>query len=166
MNTPRFHLPTPLPYWRFCFPPVDLAAFRYYEGSDSRRTLITPTGLPAYLVSPSEHSAPNHLMHPDDDTSTAVYHPTLTPTGLGKVVLASTRAFFGRLSGFAIYMQARRCTLPKRVRHPTDCSFASGCSPPHVAVTQLPPATRATWPPLVWTLTSLTTRLHGRTYIY
>jgi hypothetical protein len=37
-------------------------------------------------------------------------------------------------------------TTPKRVRHPTDCSFASGCSPPHLAVTQLPPATGVATP--------------------
>ena len=31
---------------------------------------------------------------------------------------------------------------PKRVRYPTGCSFASGCSPPRIAATQLPPATQ------------------------
>ena len=31
-------------------------------------------------------------------------------------------------------------TPPKRVRHPTGCSFASGCSPPRLAATQLPSA--------------------------
>ena len=31
---------------------------------------------------------------------------------------------------FAINPQARHCTWPKRVRHPTDRLFASGCSPP------------------------------------
>jgi hypothetical protein len=37
---------------------------------------------------------------------------------------------------------ARRNTRPKRVRHyPTDCMFASGCSPPRLTATQLPSAT-------------------------
>jgi hypothetical protein len=29
-------------------------------------------------------------------------------------------------------------TPPKQVRHPTDCRFTSGCSPPRLAATQLP----------------------------
>jgi hypothetical protein len=32
--------------------------------------------------------------------------------------------------GFAFPSQARQSDRPNRVRHPTDCSFASGCSPP------------------------------------
>jgi len=46
-------------------------------------------------------------------------------------------------SDFAMNEQARRCTPPKRVRHPTGCRFASGCSPPRLAATQLPSATCA-----------------------
>ena len=45
--------------------------------------------------------------------------------------------------GFAIHEQARRCTPPNRVRSPTGCRFASGCSPPRLAATQLPSATCA-----------------------
>ena len=40
--------------------------------------------------------------------------------------------------------QARRATPPKRVRRPAGCSFASGCSPPRLATTQLPSATCVT----------------------
>ena len=40
--------------------------------------------------------------------------------------------------------QARRATPPNRDRHPAGCSFASGCSPPHLMVTQLPSASCAT----------------------
>ncbi len=43
--------------------------------------------------------------------------------------------------GFAELRQARHNTPPKRVRHPTGCSFASGCSPPRITATQLPSAT-------------------------
>src|SRR5277367_6157247 len=46
--------------------------------------------------------------------------------------------------GFAMSEQARRTMPPKRVRHPAGCSFASSCSPPHIAATQLPSATRVT----------------------
>ena len=42
---------------------------------------------------------------------------------------------------FAMNEQARHCTPPNRVRSPTGCSFASGCSPPRLAATQLPSAT-------------------------
>src|SRR5512139_193162 len=44
---------------------------------------------------------------------------------------------------FALNPQARRYARPNRVRHPTDCMFASGCSPPRLAATQLPLATRS-----------------------
>jgi hypothetical protein len=42
--------------------------------------------------------------------------------------------------GFALSGQARHGTPPNRVRYPTGCSFASGCSPPRLAATQLPSA--------------------------
>jgi hypothetical protein len=38
-------------------------------------------------------------------------------------------------------------TRPNRVRYPTDRRFTSGCSPPHLAVTQLPSVTS----PRTWT---------------
>ena len=43
--------------------------------------------------------------------------------------------------GFAIKTQARHGNRPNRVRQPTDRTFASGCSPPRLAATQLPSAT-------------------------
>ena len=42
--------------------------------------------------------------------------------------------------GFAFNEQARRHVRPNRVRFTTDCKFASGCSPPRLAATQLPSA--------------------------
>jgi hypothetical protein len=39
---------------------------------------------------------------------------------------------------FTFHEEARRYTRPKRVRFTTDCKFASGCSPPRLAATQLP----------------------------
>src|SRR4030095_4066699 len=67
-----------------------------------------------------------------------------------------------RVSDFALVSQARRSSPPNRVRYPTDRHFASGCSPPRLAATQLP------W---VWALglsptrtsTVLMCRPHGRT---
>ena len=58
--------------------------------------------------------------------------------------------------------QARRHSPPKRVHFITDCQFASGCSPPHLAVTQLPSATES-WLTPTRTSTVLFARLHGRT---
>jgi hypothetical protein len=43
---------------------------------------------------------------------------------------------------FAFGQQAHRTARPNRVCHPTDCMFASGCSPPRLAAAQLPLATR------------------------
>ena len=69
----------------------------------------------------------------------------------------------GRVSDFAMNEQARRYTPPNRVRYPADRQFASGCSPPHFAVTQLPSAT-GPWLTLTQTFTVLTQRLHRRTH--
>ncbi len=44
--------------------------------------------------------------------------------------------------GFALHPEARRYPRPNRVRYPTDCLFASGCSPPRLRAAQLPLATR------------------------
>ena len=66
------------------------------------------------------------------------------------------------LPGFAMESQARRNTTPNRVRHPTDRQFASGCSPPRLAATQLPSATEL-WHTPTRTCTVLIWRHHGRT---
>ena len=68
----------------------------------------------------------------------------------------------GRVSDFALNEQARRHTPPNRVRHPADRQFASGCSPPRLAATQLPSAT-GLWLTPTRTSTVLLSRLHGRT---
>ena len=75
---------------------------------------------------PSRHPAPNHAMQPGRHVLT---------TSCDRPVLA--------VPGFALNEQARHCTPPNRVRVPTGCRFASGCSPPRLAATQLPPATCA-----------------------
>src|SRR5580704_9859379 len=66
------------------------------------------------------------------------------------------------LPGFTFPQQARRGYAPKRVRHPTDWQFTSGCSPPHLTATQLPSITELR-PAPAGTRTLLTRRPHGRT---
>jgi hypothetical protein len=63
---------------------------------------------------------------------------------------------------FATLVQARRCTPPKQVRHPTDRQFASGYSPPRLATTQFPSATEL-WPTPTGTYTLQIARPRGRT---
>ena len=76
-------------------------------------------GLPTYLATPSDRSVSNHV---------------------GCLDSATPRLRVQRVSDFAMYEQARRSSPPNRVRYPTDRSFASGCSPPRFAATQLPSA--------------------------
>ncbi len=66
------------------------------------------------------------------------------------------------LPGFATFVQARRYTPPKQVRHPTDRQFASGYSPPRLTTTQLPSATEL-WLTPAGTFTLQIARTHGRT---
>jgi len=69
----------------------------------------------------------------------------------------------GRVSDFAMNEQARRVTPPNRVRHPAHRQFASSCSPPRLAATQLLSAT-GPWLTLTQTFTVQMSRLHGRTH--
>jgi len=113
-----------LPSARLCSPRLSrLAPLQYYAGSDSCRALARPAGLSASFALPSEHPAPNHVARPN-------------------VALSVTSARPADLTarGFAMHEQARRATPPNRVRHPAGCSFASSCSPPRLAATQLPSA--------------------------
>jgi hypothetical protein len=58
--------------------------------------------------------------------------------------------------------QTRRLALPNRIRYPTDCLFASSCSPPQFAMTQLLSAT-ALWLTPTGTSTLLISCPRGRT---
>ena len=73
---------------------------------------------------PSRHPVPNHVMQPERHVPCHLV-PPVGPRG----------------PDFAMDEQARHCTPPNRVRYPTGCRFASGCSPPRLAATQLPSAT-------------------------
>ena len=115
---------------------------RYNEGSDScyrhpgnRSPRLSRTNFPTFRLQP--RSAPQH-----------------------RFPRHCQRA--GRFPDFAMNEQARRHTPPNRVRHPADCQFASSCSPPRLAATQLLSAS-GSWLAPAWTSTMLFVRLHGRT---
>jgi len=62
--------------------------------------------------------------------------------GIGRLAVPPTwQGSARRHLGFAVGQQARRDDRPNRVRHPTDRSFASWCSPPPLAGTQFLSAT-------------------------
>ena len=121
-----------------------LTALRYYDGSDSCGPSPRAAGLPACLTTSSRRCASNHVVHPG-------------------IALHATNQRTGQVPDFAMNEQARRVTPPNRVRHPAHRQFASSCSPPRLAATQLPSAT-GPWLTLARTLTVLVSRLHGRTH--
>ena len=100
------------------------------------RVLIRGNELPScpdqvslvHKARPSTHSVTNHPVCSVVALSLPLQHDRRPYTTL-----------YG--SGFTLYEEARRTTRPNRVRYPTDCMFASGCSPPRLAATQLPSAT-------------------------
>jgi hypothetical protein len=111
---------------------------RYYGRSDSCSPgSSAPSGMNTVSISqqvslvhtarPSMHSVTKHLARP------AIASPL--PTQRDRLP--------GLYPGldFTLNPQARRYARPNRVRYPTDCMFASGCSPPRLAATQLPLAT-------------------------
>ena len=110
---------------------------RYYEHSDSCRSLLSTGRSPCFTLR-------TFLTVP---SPTTLYTPALALARLlAKLTILLvwvTRLLALGLSAlvFALHSKARRCILPNRVRYPTDWSFASGCSPPHLTVTQLPSAT-------------------------
>jgi len=116
---------------------------RYYSASDSclrhlgdRSPRLSRTNFPTFRLQPRD--APQHRF---------------------------TRQFqrAGQVPDFAMNEQARRHIPPNRVRYPADCQFASGCSPPRLATTQLPSAS-GSWLAPARTYTMLFARLHGRTH--
>jgi hypothetical protein len=116
-----------LPSARLCFTRLSRPSpQRYYAGCDSCPARTHRTGLSASFDWPSEHPAPNHVLRPSVALS-----------------VTSARSIGPCGPGFATDEQARRHTPPNRVRSPAGCSFASGCSPPRLAATQLPSATCA-----------------------
>jgi len=81
-----------------------------------------------HMARPSLHSVTKHLTRP----------AIASPLPAQRDRLPGSRP----VQDFTSNPQARRYARPNRVRHPTDCRFPSGCSPPRLAATQLPLATR------------------------
>jgi hypothetical protein len=100
------------------------------------RTLIRGNELPSChgQVSPVHTARPS--MH------SVTNHPACSVAALSLPLQLDRRPCFTfNGSGFTLHEEARRTTRPNRVRYPTDCIFASGCSPPRLTATQLPSAT-------------------------
>ncbi len=98
---------------------------------------------------------PRYYGRPDSSPAGSSYpvqrqrSPTLLQTGLPASHGATFPAFCHQTPGascqtpgpdFALNPQAHRNTRPNPDFHRTDCRFASGCSPPRLATTQLPSA--------------------------
>ena len=131
LSSSSIHLPAPLPSARFCCPRL---SDRLLDGHRGSMRALTPGALaqpdrslrlPRFAVRTSRPQP--HNTHPERR-----FHSHLSASG---------RAVTG--PGFASGEQARRYAMPKRVRHPTGYPFASGCSPPRLAATQLPSASYA-----------------------
>jgi hypothetical protein len=144
------------------FAPRALPRFSALTGAltpaqEALRTLIRGNEHPPYprqvslvhTARPSMHSVTKHLARP------AIASPL--PTQRGRLP-----DLYSGLD-FALNPQARRYARPNRVRYPTDCMFASGCSPPRLAATQLPLAIRERASPGEGTFTPLITPALRRT---
>ena len=88
--------------------------------------------------------------------------PRRSPDRFDTYSSASWASRFGTGLGFATPSQARQTARPNRVCLPTDCSFASGCSPPRLAADAVTSGFRLVGSP-GWTFTSLTKHARGRT---
>ena len=142
---------------------------------DSRpSTFLPPVPIRRFASSASRGSPPLRY-HEGSDFCTA-HRPCRSPRLLRHTFLSfrlqprglpehrlPPRQRVQRVSDFALNEQARRSSPPNRVRSPTDQQFASGCSPPRLAATQLPSATEL-WLSPTRTCTVLLWRLHGRTH--
>jgi hypothetical protein len=103
-----------------------------------------------HMALPSLHSVTNHPTRPVIAFLLPTQRDRLPEPGLRPATSLSCRGLanlwqtscFRPCSGldFAISEEARRSVRPNRVCHPTDCKFASGCSPPRLTATQLPSA--------------------------
>jgi hypothetical protein len=104
---------------------------------------LTPAaGLPAYCATPSCRSISNHAVCP----------------GIALAATSACRAVFG----LRLTLAGSPHHLAESSSSPTDRQFASGCSPPRLAATQLPSATEL-WLTPARTFTTLISRPHGRT---
>jgi hypothetical protein len=114
-------------------------------------THLCPSRSPlVHMALPSLHSVTNHPTRPVIASVLPTQRDRLPVPGLRPATSLPCRGLanlwqtscFRPCSGldFAFNEEARRSVRPNRVRHPTDCKFASGCSPPRLTATQLPSA--------------------------
>ena len=100
----RFHCVLALPA---------LAALRYYDGSDSCGPSPRAAGLPAYLATPSQHSAPSHVACPGIALHAITSVPDVFRTSPWKSRLVATH----RRIGFVIL---RTASSPPVAPHPAS----------------------------------------------
>ena len=103
-----------------------------------------------HMARTSLHSVTNHPSHPVIASLLPTQRDRLPEPGLRPAVFSTCRGLANLWQtscsrpcpglDFAFNEQARRHARPNRVRFTTDCKFASGCSPPRLAATQLPSA--------------------------
>ena len=136
--TSCIHLPVPL-----CSTPIT-ALLSSYEDCDSSASLLPDRGLPASRhTSFRDHSASKHPTPPIVAFTRYPSARWVSPHGVQASPLAC------RLAGFV---------RPNQVRQPADWSLTSGCSPPRLAATQLPSASRPESVCLERTCTSIRVR--------
>jgi hypothetical protein len=147
IQTSRLHLPAPLGSTGIT------RLHRYYECSDSYAWVglwLTQPGTHPLLV--AAQVSPRHGPHLPSSPSPITSPPP--PIALAPVLSASEFPFITGL-GFTFPSEARQSARPNRVCATTDGPFASRCSPPHLAVTQLRSATERKQVILKGTFTSL-----------
>jgi hypothetical protein len=109
-----------------------------------RAECLAPPGLPVYCCEPSDPSVSNHpwpFREPCFGLLFPNFHRVIGP------VSCPVRHPSGEVTGvtWASPLLRRLAKATGRIEFTfvTDESFASGCSPPHLVVTQLPSATRS-----------------------
>ena len=105
---------------------------------------------PVHMTRTSLHSVTNHPTRPVIAFPLPTQRDRLPEPGLRPAVPMPCRGLANLWQtsclrprpglDFTINEEARRYVRPNRVRFTTDCKFASGCSPPRLATTQLPSA--------------------------
>jgi hypothetical protein len=105
---------------------------------------LTPAGTVPRVLFESSRLLPSQVSWIHGRRLPVVLSPTTWCARSSSMVLCGYRdrhPSFPRKAGFRASPLASRLaatTRPNRVRYPTDRRFISGCSPPHLAVTQLP----------------------------
>ena len=152
----------PFPIQRFCSSLFyrGFSHLRYYEGSVSCRVLH---GLLIFFGTPNPSNSP--ITHSRSPCLSRINFRPFRPQPLDVPTCRFSCHFNASddFLGFAVPKQARRIIPPNQVRIPTDWSFISSCSPPHLAVTQLLLISES-WLTLTRTFTVLFMRLHRRTW--